>query len=66
MKAHKRKFTKTALEFLIELIHIIWDCNEKNIASLLSLNMTKVFNYVSYSCLLYNFKVKGISEYILK
>lgn len=66
MGAHKRKSTETALELLVELIHTVWDCNKKNVASLLSLDVAGAFDHVSHPQLLHNLRSKSISEYIIR
>lgn len=66
MGARRGKSTKTALELLVKSVHTIWDCNRKNMASLLSLDVVGAFDHVSHPRLLHNLRVKGILEYILK
>lgn len=58
--------TETALELLTESVHTIWDCNKKNVASSLSLDVAGAFDHVSHPRLLHNLRSKGIPEYIIK
>ena len=51
MKAQKSKSTETALEMLIESIHTVWDCNRKNVASVLSLNVAAIGHLIMYPTL---------------
>lgn len=48
MGAQKGRSIKTALKILIESIYTVWDCNRKNVTSVLSLDMTRAFDHVSY------------------
>ena len=64
--AQKRRSTETALKLLIELIHTVWDCNRKNMVSLLSFDVAEAFNHASHPQLLHNLQFKGIPEYMIK
>ena len=66
MGAQKGRSIKTALKILIESIYTVWDCNRKNVTSVLSLDMTRAFDHVSYPWLLHNLQTKGIPEYIIR
>lgn len=66
MGAQKRRSTETALELLVESVHTIWNCNRKNVASLLSFDVAGAFDHVSHSRLLHNLRSKKVSEYIVK
>lgn len=50
----------------MESVHTVWDCNRKNVASLLSLDVAGAFDHVSHSRLLHNLRVKRVPEYIFK
>lgn len=66
MGARRGRSTETALELLVESVHTIWDCNKKNVASFLSLDVAGAFDHVSHPRLLHNIRAKGIPEYVLK
>ena len=66
MGAWKNRSTETALELLTESVHTVWDCNRKNMASLLSLDVARAFDHVFHSWLLHNLRFKSIPEYIVK
>lgn len=66
MRACREKSTKTALELLVETVYTVWDCNKKNIASLLSLDVAGAFDHVSHPRLLHNLKSKRVPEYIIQ
>lgn len=66
MGACQRWFTETALEMLVESVYTVWNCDKKSMASILSLNVAEVFDYILYSQLLHNLKSKGILEYIIQ
>lgn len=51
---------------LIESIRTVWDCNRKNVASVLLLDVAGAFDHVSHPRLLHNLRTKGIPEYIVK
>ena len=58
--ARKGKSIETALELITDAVYIVWSIGGANIASLLSLDITRAFDNILYERLLYNLKVKGI------
>lgn len=66
MGACRNRSTETALELLVESVHTVWDCNRKNVASLLSLDVARAFDHVSHPQLLHNLKSKGIPDYMIR
>ena len=66
MGARRNRSTETALELLVESVHTVWDCNKKNVASLLSLDVAGAFDHVSHPRLFHNLTSKGIPEYVVK
>ena len=66
MRACRERSTKTALELLVETVYTVWDCNKKNVTSLLSLDMAGAFDHVSHPRLLHNLKSKRVPEYIIQ
>jgi hypothetical protein len=58
--------TTTALKLIIEQVYIVWRTNLKMVASMLSLNISGVFNNVSYKRLIYNLKMKAFLPSIIK
>ena len=43
----RKKIRETALETVVETVHIIWDCGKNNVASLLSLDVTGAYYIIS-------------------
>ena len=66
MGARRGKSIKTALELLVETVHTVWDCNKKNMASLLLLDVAGAFNHVSHLQLLHNLRSKEVPEYLIQ
>ena len=64
MEACRKRSTEIALELLVETVHTVWDCNRKNVTSLLSLDMAEAFDHISHPWLLHNLKSKSVLEYI--
>ena len=46
--ARRDRSRETALELLVESVHTVWDCNKKNVARLLSLDVAGAFDHVSH------------------
>jgi hypothetical protein len=66
MSARKSKSTETILKLLTKQIHIVWDQSEDKIIILLSINVTRVFDTMSYEKLIHNLRKRKISKWIIK
>lgn len=66
--ARRERSTETALELSVESVHSVWNCNRKNVATLLSLDgaEARAFDRVSHPRLLHHLRTNGIPEYIVK
>jgi hypothetical protein len=65
MKCRKNRSIKTILKLFTEQIHIVWKQKTNRIITLLNLNMTNVFNTMSYVKLIHDMKKKEISIWII-
>jgi hypothetical protein len=65
MKCRKNRSIKTILKFFIEQIHIIWKQKTNRMITLLSLNVTNVFNTMSHVKLIHDMKKRKISSWII-
>ena len=54
MKTWLNRSTKIILKFLIEQMHTMWKIKTNKIATLLNMNVTKVFSIINYMKLIYN------------
>ena len=59
MGTRRQRFTETASETVIEAVHIVWDCDRDNIASLLSLVVGEAFDNVSHQRLGHGLRKEG-------
>ncbi len=66
MKAKCKQFVILTLNLLINQVHTVWSCEIKYVIFMLSLNIIKAFNWVSYVRLLYTLKMKRMLSYIIK
>ena len=66
MSAQRNRFTKTALELLIEQIHTMWEQKIDKMITLRSMNVAEVFSTISHSRLIHNLRKRKISEWITK
>ncbi|KAI0991845.1 hypothetical protein K3495_g16342, partial [Podosphaera aphanis] len=64
MGARPKRSTISAVELLTEQIHTIWGKDKKQVASLLSLDISGAFDNVSHERLIHNLKEKGIPRWI--
>lgn len=64
MGARPKRSTISAVELLTEQIHTIWGKNKKQVASLLSLDISGAFDNVSHERLIHNLRQKGIPRWI--
>lgn len=62
--ARTRRSTETALEFLTEQIHTVWNQGRDKVASLLSLDVASAFPTVSHKRLIHDLRMKGIPLWI--
>jgi retron-type reverse transcriptase len=65
MGARKKRSTETALELLVEQVHIIWNNGTEHIALILNLDISGAFSNISHARLLYNLKKRKTPEYIV-
>ena len=65
MGVRPKRSTISAIELLTEQILTIWGKNKKQAASLLGLNVSGVFDNVSYERLIHNSEEKGIPRWII-
>ena len=65
MKAKCKHFMILTLNLLIDQVHAVWDCKIEYMTFMLSLNVIKVFNQVSYIRLLHMLKMKKTFSYII-
>ena len=63
MKVKKTMFIEHTLYYIIKKIQTTW--NENIMISIMLLNIIKIFNIMSHSRLLYNFKLKRIDERLI-
>ena len=66
MKARRKWFVISTLNLLVDQIHMIWDCEIKYVAFMLSLNIVEAFNWVLHVRLLHTLKMKKTSDYIVE
>ncbi|KAI0992166.1 hypothetical protein K3495_g16020, partial [Podosphaera aphanis] len=64
MGARPRRSTISAVELLTEQIHTIWGKDKRQVASLLSLDISGAFDNVSHERLIHNLRQKGIPRWI--
>lgn len=64
MGARPGRSTITAVELLTKQIHTIWGRDKKKVASLLSLDISGAFDYISHPRLIHIMRVKGIPKQI--
>ena len=62
MGGRKGRSTDHALHHLVERIHAAWDVSEKEVASLLLLNVAGAFDNVSHIRLIHNMRKRGIDR----
>ena len=55
-----------ALEPVVESDHAVWNCDKKNVASLLSKDVAEAVDHVSHPRVLHNLRSKAIPEYMVK
>ena len=60
------RLVETVLETITNIVHTVQGIGKRNLASLLSLDIARAFNYVSYSRLLYIIKIKRVLERIVR
>lgn len=65
MGARRGRSYETALETLVDAVHIVWGCRQNNVATLLLLDMAGAFDHVSYRRLIYNLRIKGVPKRII-
>jgi hypothetical protein len=65
MGGRKSRSTEHALHHLVERIHAAWNMSEKEVVSLLLLDVTGAFNYVLHIRLIHNLRKRGVSVGIL-
>lgn len=51
---------------MVDSIHAVWDCNKKNVASLLPPDVAEAVDHVAHPRLLHNLRSKAIPEYMVK
>ncbi len=66
MKVRCKQFMISTLNLLIDQVHTVWDCEIKYVIFMLSLNVVKAFNWVSYVRLLHTLKMKRMLSYIIE
>ena len=66
MKTRNNRSTKTTLELLIEQVHTIWNQERDKIVTLLSMNVTDVFDTVLHRRLIHNLRKYKIFLMITK
>ncbi len=66
MRVRYKWFMILILNLLVNQIHMIWDCEIKYIAFMLSLNIVEAFNWVLHIRLLHTLKMKRTSDYIVE
>ena len=65
MGARRKRSTTTALAYLTEQIHTIWNRNPKFVASMLSLDLTGAYDRVSHPRLLSNLRKARMPEWVV-
>ena len=66
MRTHHGKSTESAFELLTEQVHAVWGQSRNKIATLLSMNMSGVFDLISYWQLIHNLQKRKFSVCITK
>ncbi len=56
MGVRRKRSTEIALETIIDIVYIVWDCEKNKVVSLLSLDIIEAFDNISYRRLLYNLR----------
>ncbi|KAI1005137.1 hypothetical protein K3495_g3081 [Podosphaera aphanis] len=64
MGARPKRSTISAIELLTEQIHTIWGKDKKQVASILSLDISGAFDNVSHDRLIHNLREKGIPRWV--
>ncbi|KAI0994031.1 hypothetical protein K3495_g14151 [Podosphaera aphanis] len=64
MGAGPKRSTISAIELLTEQIHTIWGKDKKQVASILSLDISGAFDNVSHDRLIHNLREKGIPRWV--
>ncbi len=59
MSDHKSKNCETTLKLFIEQIHTVWNINKDKIIMLLNMNVVEIYDNVSRTRLLHNFKKRN-------
>ena len=65
MKAQSNKLTKIILEFLSEQMHTMWRIETNKIATLLNMNVAKVFSMINHVKLIHNLRKKKMFNWII-
>jgi hypothetical protein len=65
MKCRKNRSIETILKLFIEQIHIVWKQKTNRVITLLSLNVTSVFDTMSHVRLIHDMKKRKISRWII-
>ncbi len=66
MRARRKRFVISALNLLVDQVHVVWGCEIKYVAFMLSLNITETFDHVLHTRLLHTLRMKRTSNYIVK
>ncbi|KAI0995575.1 hypothetical protein K3495_g12605, partial [Podosphaera aphanis] len=64
MGARPKRSTISAIELLTEQIHTIWGKDKRQVASILSLDISGAFDNVSHDRLIHNLREKGIPRWV--
>jgi hypothetical protein len=65
MRVRKNRFIESVLELLTKQMHIVWDQNNDKMITLLSMNVTRVFDTMIHRKLIHNLQKRKISQWIV-
>jgi hypothetical protein len=65
IRVRRDKFIELVLELLTKQMHIVWDQSNNKMITLLSMNVTKTFNTMTYRRLTHNLRKRRISQWII-
>jgi len=66
MRARCKRFVISALNLLVDQVHVVWDCETKYVTFMLSLDAAEAFDRVSHIRLLHILKMRRTPSYIIE